>query len=1405
MYRLLITWSCLVLALPCLNAQTTLGTEFWLGYMENLNIAFNDAPEFSIIITASAPTSGEITVGSVGPPLPFSVAAGTTEIFLPDGVYYAFGSENVSDFGIRVSTNAPVQVQAYHYRLYFAESTNLLPSGELGTEYLITTLQDLDNNATPNSFMVVATASNTTVEIVPAAATLAGRPANVPFTVTLNEGQSYQVQSLGALTGTSVRSISGQPLAVFSGALQADLPTSNCTGGADSHVWDQALPLEDWRALYYFVPFAGQGGDYLQILAATDNTEVFFDCGRVATLDQGEFYVTQRETATVISATGPISVWQYNNGGSCEPSQVGDPNGLQYLPADFLGTDFGWWASNRVSVLSGNPNFALHWVTIVGPTDATNDVTLDGQAVTNFQSFPADPNWSYATATVTIGSHSINAPAGVQAYSYGFGEFDAYTQHMGYTFTDPQQYACLDIEREGILCVDSLQQFTYNSTLNLNQWDWDLGDNTTSTLPEPTHIYTAPGTYEVILIGTTAEGVTASDTLSFVVIDCPEEICSNAVAQLSTQISGDLCVNALQDFSFSTVVNPVSVSWDFGDGSPPSTAFSPQHFYANPGTYTFTLTLEDELGCVYTIANATTITDCVTCPTGNETLFPSVEGNLCPGEILLFDANYPLPGIPLFETSWDFANGQGGFGETATTIYNAPGVYPVSFFGFNAEGCLYTGTLNLTVEDCGGDPCSNPPALFIDGPQEFCVGEVVEFMVMTTANLVDIQWTNLGVSGTTSVPFTAFLAGSDVITLTATDNNGCTYTANFPFTVQDCTEPCTNLPSLVIDGPQTFCVGEEVTYVPITEANLVGFSWSDFFTESVGTPTFTTSIATPTSNLIVLNALDDDGCVYAATLPYTAVECEPCTDLPASNIFGPVELCVAQSGSYLFQFAEDITTYNWSASNGQMQTDTLDSFSFSADQVGSFTINAEAVDIDGCVYSNTFTVEVVECEEDCSDVIINDITFTNPACVDSVATFTATVDIAGDYTRFWTGDIDVFLAFTDTLEQTFEEVGSYTVFYDVNRDDCFVRDSVLVTVVDCSPCAQYSPHIVGEAELCLGQAGNYGVESEIDLVSYAWSGNGVTGTGPNFLLGFSTPGSYPINLITEDNDGCIDTVTFITNVVDCDPDCNDLALESITIPTLICTDEPTTLVANLNAVGAVSSSWTQDELNLLEQGDTLIVNFPAAGEYTFLYQANRLDCSLEEFFSVEVVDCVDCDNYALTDFIISGDTCVFETISIRPEGTNLRPTDTYEWLLPDGNIVSKEILDFTFGEAGSYTFLLTATSVEGCVTTRSLTIEACVPVLNCNVYAPNVFSPNRDGRNDGFRLYFSPECQPISFTGQIFDRWGGQVFQTTNPDEEWNGSTRGQDLPTGVYVYSFRYTFADGESGTSKGSVTLLR
>jgi len=99
--------------------------------------------------------------------------------------------------------------------------------------------------------------------------------------------------------------------------------------------------------------------------------------------------------------------------------------------------------------------------------------------------------------------------------------------------------------------------------------------------------------------------------------------------------------------------------------------------------------------------------------------------------------------------------------------------------------------------------------------------------------------------------------------------------------------------------------------------------------------------------------------------------------------------------------------------------------------------------------------------------------------------------------------------------------------------------------------------------------------------------------------------------------------------------------------------------------------------------------------------------------------------------------------------------------------------------------------------------------VSFSIYVPNAFSPNQDGRNDVF-VASVPEGIFISeYELQIFDRFGGMVFQAFDINVGWNGSGLGfQSLQPGVYAYTLRVRYSDDfeldRVESMNGTITLV-
>lgn len=119
--------------------------------------------------------------------------------------------------------------------------------------------------------------------------------------------------------------------------------------------------------------------------------------------------------------------------------------------------------------------------------------------------------------------------------------------------------------------------------------------------------------------------------------------------------------------------------------------------------------------------------------------------------------------------------------------------------------------------------------------------------------------------------------------------------------------------------------------------------------------------------------------------------------------------------------------------------------------------------------------------------------------------------------------------------------------------------------------------------------------------------------------------------------------------------------------------------------------------------------------------------------------------------------------------------------------------------AGHYIFEVADTN--GCTISGSANITS--PFKNCLVVMPTAFSPNGDGNNDLLKpkVYDALTNYELS----VYNRWGGLVFRSRDPQAGWDGYVKGviQDQQAFIYVCSFNDR--NNERMELRGSVVLLR
>ncbi|MEM1000280.1 MAG: PKD domain-containing protein [Bacteroidota bacterium] len=348
-------------------------------------------------------------------------------------------------------------------------------------------------------------------------------------------------------------------------------------------------------------------------------------------------------------------------------------------------------------------------------------------------------------------------------------------------------------------CLPLTVNFT-DTTTDATTWSWDFGDGGTDTLANPSHLYTAAGTYDVTLVARFENG--CSDTLIV-----PAQVNAydvNANFSLATQL---LCQGTPYSFNdLSTSNSSVTTwTWSFGDGNG-SLLQNPQHTYTAGGIYPVGLAVTDANGCTDTLTRTgyVAVFDPVAAFSLSDTL-------LCPGDPLQITNQSSPNGSTFF---YDFGDGNNSTLASPQHIYTSPGNYPITLVFTDSAGCSDTAVRNLTI--------ARPAAAFaVSDSVRNCPPLLVQFSDLSFGNIVAWQW-DFGDGATSQLPNPSHLysqAGRFDVTLIVTTATGCSDTLVFPERI-DVAGPNANL---AVDR-DSICTGETIN-LSATNVNTSSLTW----------------------------------------------------------------------------------------------------------------------------------------------------------------------------------------------------------------------------------------------------------------------------------------------------------------------------------------------------------------------------------------------------------------------------------------------------------------------------------------------------------------------------------------------------------------------------------------------------
>jgi gliding motility-associated-like protein len=122
----------------------------------------------------------------------------------------------------------------------------------------------------------------------------------------------------------------------------------------------------------------------------------------------------------------------------------------------------------------------------------------------------------------------------------------------------------------------------------------------------------------------------------------------------------------------------------------------------------------------------------------------------------------------------------------------------------------------------------------------------------------------------------------------------------------------------------------------------------------------------------------------------------------------------------------------------------------------------------------------------------------------------------------------------------------------------------------------------------------------------------------------------------------------------------------------------------------------------------------------------------------------------------------------------------------------------------SVTIMVRAAGSSSCALSSNSTAVTGIAAspLGDQIFVPNAFTPNGDGRNDIVYVH-SANIKSLKF--YIYDQWGELLYTSLNQASGWDGTYKGTKEPVGVYVYYLEAVMNDGQWVNRKGTITLLR
>jgi len=1059
--------------------------------------------------------------------------------------------------------------------------------------------------------------------------------------------------------------------------------------------------------------------------------------------------LTTQFTDASTSLYGMVNQWEWNFGDSLTEDQLADPTHLYEAEGYFDIT-----------------------LTATDDLGCSKTLTLDS-LVEVYR-----PIAQFATLdTLSCSAHAvsfINTSNGKELeYTWSFGDGEISTmENPAHTYATEGTYeVCLTVT-DGIGCdntlckedyvtiADPLAAFTQDTTFgicppllvnftnisqNANNYEWDFGDQSgTSNQPDPPHIYTTPGNYDVQLIAVATEF--CQDTLllnDLITLNGPT---GNFHFDIDTA-----CVPATINFVGNSAA-PYTYIWDFGNGMLDTTENvtydSIFYVYQNGGDFIPKLILVDQVDCQTTIVaeNPIIISEMNLDFQADRTLFCNDQGTTK-------FTNLTGSTHPIAELEWQFfgANPTNSTDPEPNIQYLNPGNYSVQLIIGN--GICSDSLLKENYIGVG----AIPEAAFQVSDSVGCAPLTVNFQDLSTvdsSSITNWNWNFADISET-DIQAPVFIfnePGMHTITLTATSAVGCQDSITRAIEVLE-------IPEFAIAKPTSICIGQFAELVPVFSEDTTGyqFQWVnhpdlsclDCLIPSVN-PADTTIYALAVTNVLGCTATEN---VTVDVRPFVA---------PIITLTADTSICLNDFVQLQVSGGDNLHEYQWGT-----------------DATGLSCYDACVNPVASPLVSTNFRVTVTNafgCAT--TDSVRIDISNEYQTLVGADQTI-----CAGDQVQLntSTGNDPTWLV-TDGLDCTYcpdpiARPDSTTIYRVSARTDagCELLDTIAIKVIPLSAIDAGADQQICQGSTATLTGSGAGTVSWTPVQSVTSTNTLETAVNP------SVNTIYTMTL-TEGNCTLVDSVavTLATATV--------LEVEDITI----CEGEIVTLTYDGVADAPV---WFDAFGNLLDSLDVRPVEttaYTVTGQYaTCLPDTASLTI---EVTSKPVLYLPETLSYLpgipMRIPLAVPDSVLYEYQWMPSDSVSCSDCQQPE-ILPDTNTIYQVLI----------TDLMT-----GCSTTDTIRFEELITCSSDLVSVPSAFSPNNDGQNDYLQMYPNPTVTAID-RFRIFNRWGALLYETDDLyDAGWDGKMKGKLAPIGVYIFMLEFTCElTGQTVIHSGDVTLVR